>query len=124
MAHEGYHEPVELLSEKTKDLHRGFISLIEELEAIDWYQQRADACSDSALRAILLHNLNEEVEHASMTLEWIRRQHPEFDKQLRAVLFREGDVVETESKSGDGGHDDASTTTSASLGVGSLKGPK
>ena len=68
MSHEGLHEPAELLGEGTRNLHRALISLIEELEAIDWYQQRADACTDAALKAVLLHNRNEEVEHGLMTL--------------------------------------------------------
>ena len=71
MAHEGYHEPVEKLSAETQDFHRAVISLIEELEAVDWYNQRAEACTDAALKAILAHNRDEEIEHASMTLEWI-----------------------------------------------------
>lgn len=64
MSEPQFHEPRELLSEETRDMHRAIVSVIEELEAIDWYQQRADACSDDALRSILLHNKNEEVEHA------------------------------------------------------------
>src|SRR5581483_5638164 len=91
MSHEGYHEPVELLSEPTKNLHRALVSLQEELEAVDWYQQRADACKDDALRAVLIHNRNEEVEHAMMVLEWIRRQDPSFDQRMRTYLFR-GDL--------------------------------
>lgn len=79
MAPEGYHEPYDELSTPTRDLHRALLSLEEELEAIDWYRQRADACDDEDLRAILVHNLNEEVEHASMLLEWIRKRHEVFD---------------------------------------------
>ena len=70
-----------------QNLHRALISLIEELEAIDWYQQRADACTDAALKAVLLHNRNEEVEHGMMTLEWLRRHDPTFDKFMRRYLF-------------------------------------
>lgn len=87
MAHEGYHEPVEELSEKTKDMHRAILSLMEELEAVDWYNQRADACKDQALKAVLIHNRDEEKEHAAMILEWIRRQDPSFDKELKDYLF-------------------------------------
>ena len=90
------HEPAELLSDETRNLHRALISLIEELEAIDWYQQRADACSDPALKAVLLHNRNEEVEHGMMTLEWIRRHDPTFDKFMRRYLFTEQDIIEIE----------------------------
>jgi uncharacterized protein len=87
MSHEGYHEPIEQLSTQTRDMHRAIISLMEELEAVDWYNQRVDACSDPDLKAILAHNRDEEKEHASMVLEWIRRRDPRFDKELRDYLF-------------------------------------
>ena len=96
MSHEGLHEPAELLGEGTRNLHRALVSLIEELEAIDWYQQRADACSDPALKAVLLHNRNEEVEHGMMTLEWLRRNDTTFDKFMRRYLFTEQDIIEIE----------------------------
>jgi ferritin-like protein len=96
MSHEGLHEPPELLSGQTRNLHRALTSLIEELEAIDWYQQRADACDDPALKAVILHNRNEEVEHGMMTLEWLRRHDPTFDKFLRRYLFTERDIIEIE----------------------------
>jgi ferritin-like protein len=96
MSHEGLHEPVESLTEGTRNLHRALISLIEELEAIDWYQQRADACTDPALKAVLLHNRNEEVEHGVMTLEWLRRNDATFDKFLRRYLFKDADIIEIE----------------------------
>ena len=96
MSHEGLHEPPDLLSGETRNLHRAIISLMEELEAIDWYQQRADACDDSALKAVMLHNRNEEVEHGMMTLEWIRRRDPTFDKFMRRYLFTEQDIIEIE----------------------------
>ena len=87
MSNEGYHEPVELLSAETRDMHRAIVSLMEELEAVDWYNQRVDACSDPELKAVLAHNRDEEKEHASMVLEWIRRRDPSFDKELRDYLF-------------------------------------
>jgi uncharacterized protein len=87
MSNEGYHEPVEQLSAATRDMHRAIISLMEELEAVDWYNQRVDACSDPELKAVLAHNRDEEKEHASMVLEWIRRHDPRFDKELRDYLF-------------------------------------
>jgi hypothetical protein len=68
-------------------MHRAIVSLIEELEAVDWYQQRADACTDEALKAILAHNRDEEKEHAAMLLEWIRRNDPAFSKELKDYLF-------------------------------------
>jgi ferritin-like protein len=73
MANEGYHEPVSELTDEARDMHRAIVSLMEELEAVDWYNQRMDACKDDELRAILKHNRDEEKEHAAMVLEWIRR---------------------------------------------------
>jgi ferritin-like protein len=87
MANEGYHEPVSELGNETRDMHRAIISLMEELEAVDWYSQRMDVCKDSELRGILKHNRDEEKEHAAMLLEWIRRRDPAFDKELRDWLF-------------------------------------
>ena len=93
MANEGYHEPVEELSEETSDMHRAIVSLMEELEAVDWYNQRVDACKDAELRAILAHNRDEEKEHAAMVLEWIRRRDPTFDKELRDFLFSDKKIA-------------------------------
>ena len=87
MSNEGYHEPIDELSDETRDMHRAIISLMEELEAVDWYNQRVDACKDEELKAILAHNRDEEKEHAAMVLEWIRRQDPAFDKELKDYLF-------------------------------------
>lgn len=125
MASDTYHEALELLSEDTKNMHRGLVSLIEELEAIDWYQQRADACSDEALKQVLLHNRNEEIEHATMTLEWIRRHDQHFDAQLRTYLFAEGAITEAEERVTAGAADAAANAAAdgnGSLGLGSLKG--
>jgi hypothetical protein len=102
MAHEGYHESADLLKPETRDMHRALISLIEELEAVDWYQQRADACDDDDLRAVLVHNKDEEVEHAAMTLEWIRRKASGFDKNLRTYLFTSVPITEVEEAVDDG----------------------
>ncbi|MEA2626793.1 MAG: uncharacterized protein QOD06_2838 [Candidatus Binatota bacterium] len=124
MGSETYHEPLELISEKTKNLHRGIVSLMEELEAIDWYQQRADACSDDELKRVLLHNRNEEIEHAVMTLEWIRRSHQHFDRQLRTYLFSAGPITGIEERA-EGESAEAATPATRSggcLDVGSLKG--
>ncbi|MCU7815964.1 MAG: ferritin-like domain-containing protein [Candidatus Thiodiazotropha sp. (ex Lucinoma kastoroae)] len=93
MSNEGYHEPVEQLSNETRDMHRAINSLMEELEAVDWYNQRVDACSDTELRAILAHNRDEEKEHAAMVLEWIRRQDPSFDKELKEYLFTDKTIA-------------------------------
>ena len=99
---QGFHEPLELLRQKTLDLHRAWVSVVEELQAIDWYSQRVDATKDPELRAILEHNGNEEKEHASMLLEWIRRQDPVFETNLRKYLFRGGSIVATEAAAGGG----------------------
>jgi ferritin-like protein len=87
MSSEGYHEPVEELSDETRDMHKAIVSLMEELEAVDWYNQRADACKDPELKAILEHNRDEEKEHAAMVLEWIRRRDPVFSREMKAYLF-------------------------------------
>ena len=93
MSSEGYHEPVEELSQATRDMHRAILSLMEELEAVDWYAQRAEVCKDPELRAILEHNRDEEKEHASMVLEWIRRRDPRFSTQLKDYLFTAGPIA-------------------------------
>ncbi len=100
MADIGLHEAGESLSAKTKDMHRALVSLQEELEAVDWYRQRADACTDAPLRAILLHNMEEEIEHAAMVLEWLRRNHPAFDTQLRTYLFTSKALTTLEEEGG------------------------
>lgn len=92
MANEGYHEPYEELSDETKDMHRAIISLMEELEAVDWYNQRIDCCKDDDLKKILKHNRDEEKEHAAMVMEWIRRRDPKFDQQLKDYLFTEDEI--------------------------------
>lgn len=93
MSNEGYHEPVDKLSAETMDMHRAITSLMEELEAVDWYNQRVDAATDPELKKILEHNRDEEKEHAAMVLEWIRRRDPKMDKELRDALFKEGPIT-------------------------------
>lgn len=125
MGSETFHEPRELLTQKTMDMHRAIVSLIEELEAIDWYQQRAEACADPALREILLHNKNEEIEHALMTLEWIRRHDSAFDANARVYLFTEQPITTIEGKnevSGNSGEVPSDSSSSRGcLAIGSLK---
>ena len=94
MTNEGYHEPCSELSDETKDMHRAIVSLMEELEAVDWYNQRVDACKDPELKKILEHNRDEEKEHAAMALEWIRRKDKKMDQHLRDYLFTEGEITE------------------------------
>ena len=93
MSSVGTHEPIEELSDATRDMHRAIVSLMEELEAVDWYNQRADACKDADLKAILEHNRDEEKEHASMVLEWIRRHDPRFSKELKDYLFTDKPIA-------------------------------
>ena len=97
MSSVGYHEPVNELSKETRDMHRAIVSLMEELEAVDWYNQRADACSDQDLRKVLEHNRDHQKEHAAMTLEWIRRKDPTFSKYLKEFLFTDGPLVDLEN---------------------------
>lgn len=135
MASDTYHEPLEQVTEPTRDLHRAISSLMEELEAIDWYQQRAGATQDPELRAVLEHNRDEETEHAMMVLEWIRRNNPVFDENIRTYLQRPGPIVGIEAGAKSEGAPepapaDQSTLPAAksprandgSLGIGSLKG--
>ena len=111
-----FHEAAEALKQETMDRHRAIVSLMEELEAVDWYDQRIDAAKDPELRAILAHNRDEEKEHAAMVLEWLRRRDPGWNEQLRAYLFTDKPILEVEEagqSKGDG-----------SLGVGRLKGDR
>ncbi len=116
----GTHEPLEKLSPATLELHRALVSLMEELEAVDWYQQRVDASDDAELAAVLKHNRDEEVEHACMTLEWIRRHDPVFDRMLREYLFREGSITGREEETNEGGAESAGAR-GPSLAIGSLR---
>jgi hypothetical protein len=96
MSSEGYHEPIEELNDEVRDLHRAIVSLMEELEAVDWYNQRVAACKDKELKMVLAHNRDEEIEHAAMALEWIRRKNARFDSQLKKYLFTEGPIRDKE----------------------------
>lgn len=123
------HEDPAKLSAHTRDMHRALVSLQEELEAVDWYRQRADACTDAELRAVLLHNMQEEIEHAAMVLEWLRRNDDSFDAHLRTYLFAGVPITEAEeAATGDepeGESNDAEPSPPATplgLTLGSLKG--
>ena len=109
-----YHESWDALPGQIRDLHRALKSLIEEIEAVDWYHQRIALCEDDELRSVLAHNRDEEMEHACMTLEWLRRKMPGWDAQLRKYLFSSGSLVRD-----DEGHERQSP---GSLKIGSLKG--
>ena len=101
MSSEVLHVPREKLSQKTLNLHYAITSLMEEFEAVDWYRQRADDCDDPELKAILLHNAREELEHAAMVLEWMRRADTEIDEQLREYLFKDGSITGHEEGASD-----------------------
>jgi uncharacterized protein len=113
----GLHEAADDLTAETIDRHRAIVSLMEELEAVDWYHQRVEATQDEELRAILAHNRDEEKEHACMVLEWLRRRDPALDGELRTYLFTEGGITELE----DGEDGPAGPGADGSLGIGSLK---
>ena len=98
MASEVLHVPREKLSQRTLHLHYAIASLMEEMEAVDWYRQRADDTDDESLKEILIHNANEEMEHACMVIEWIRRNDPKFDEQLRTYLFTDKPITEVEDE--------------------------
>lgn len=118
------HEQRDLLSAQTVESHRGFVSLMEELEAVDWYNQRVDASTDEQLKAILAHNRDEEKEHAMMVLEWLRRHDPVLDKEMRTYLFTEGDILGVEEADTDNEDSKDSGTLPVghgSLNIGSLK---
>jgi len=93
-----YHEPPESLSKETKDFSRALNSLKEEIEAVSWYQQRLDVTKDKQLKKILIHNRNEEMEHATMVLEWLRRNMGGWDEQLQKYMFTSNDLTKTENK--------------------------
>lgn len=118
-----FHEPAEELSKSTRNFRRGLNTLQEEVEAIDWYQQRMDACDDEQLYKILEHNKFEEMEHASMTIEWLRRNQPGWDEQLRKYLFTEGDITSTDLRPAGDAPSKAKPTQqkSESLGIGQIK---
>ncbi len=120
MGSEGLHEPAELLDEATVDHHRALTSLVEELEAVDWYDQRVTATRDASLADVLAHNRDEEKEHASMTLEWIRRRDPALDRHLRTYLFTTEPITEVEAETEAAGG--PAPAPAGSLGIGSLKG--
>lgn len=116
MSSESLHEDPSRLDPATIDRHRAVRSIIEELDAVDWYDQRADATIDPELAAILRHNRDEEKEHAAMVLEWLRRHDPKLDEHLRTYLFTDGPIIETEKEA----EGEAAPATTASLNIGSL----
>jgi ferritin-like protein len=124
MSSTSLHEPADQLTARTIDVHRAVISLIEELEAVDWYNQRAEACKDEQLKAVLKHNRDEEIEHASMTLEWIRRNVPKFNQALKLFLFTSGEITAIEKVTNEGKKEEIATPERSSLRltIGDMKG--
>lgn len=123
------HEAEEKLGQETIDRHRAIVSIMEELEAVDWYDQRATATDNEELKKILQHNRDEEKEHAVMTLEWLRRHDEKLNDHMNTYLFTEGSVldIETADQAGDGEAAKGSSAPQShdgSLGIGSLKGVK
>jgi uncharacterized protein len=113
------HESETVLKPATIDRHRAVVSIMEELEAVDWYDQRIDAAGDNELKRILAHNRDEEKEHASMMLEWLRRHDPKLDEHLRTYLFTSKSVLEIEHEAE--GKDDGGSSDDGSLRIGSLR---
>jgi ferritin-like protein len=111
------HEDAAALSAATVDRHRATASLMEELEAVDWYDQRIDATGDEELRAVLRHNRDEEKEHAAMTLEWLRRHDPELDRFLKQYLFTSEPITLREEAA-------PARARPTDLGIGELRGDK
>jgi uncharacterized protein len=109
------HEPEGRLRAETIDRHRAIVSLIEELEAIDWYDQRVDAADDDDLRRVLMHNRDEEKEHACMALEWLRRRDPALDGFMRRYLFTDEPVADVAEAA------EADVVPAPSLAIGSLR---
>ncbi len=117
----GLHEPGDRLSPSTIDRHRAVVSIQEELEAVDWYDQRVDATDDAQLASVLAHNRDEEKEHAAMTLEWLRRNDSVLDRHLRTYLFTSSPIVGIEATSEDIGPSGGTGAGGGSLGIGDLR---
>jgi len=124
MSSENLHEQREQLSPELIDRHRAIVSIMEELEAVDWYDQRAAAATDPELVDVLSHNRDEEKEHAAMALEWLRRNDPVLDKHLRTYLFTEGSIrnIEAVAEHGAGADADTPPGPGRGLGIGDLRG--
>lgn len=116
-----YHEPVEELDLEARDFTRALMSLKEEVEAVDWYNQRVAASNCPELKAIMAHNRDEEIEHAVMTIEWLRRNMPAWDEELRTYLFKTGSITELEEEAMGGEGSEAGKSDSSSLNIGDLK---
>lgn len=98
MAFDQYHEPVSELPESTRTFARIIIGLIEEAEAIDWYEQRMAVEQDSEAKAIMENAQTEEMKHFGMDLEFLLRKKPTWRKMLEGILFKDGDIVSNGEK--------------------------
>lgn len=121
-----FHEDPSRLPEEVQDRHRALVSVMEELEAVDWYDQRVVAAADAELAGILAHNRDEEKEHAAMVLEWLRRRDPKWDEVLRRYLFTDGPILAIEKAAETEGAMEAASQAGrvvqdGSLGIGSLR---
>lgn len=112
----GYHEPATELPQQDRDFSRALNSMKEEIEAVDWYHQRVATTEDPTLKAILEHNRNEEIEHACMLLEWLRRNMPAWEEQLQTYLFTNLPITEIEE-----GEEENPTLSPGSLNIGNLR---
>jgi ferritin-like protein len=121
---QGLHEEAAELSALTRDVHRALVSLQEELEAVDWYRQRAEACRDGELREVLLHNMREEIEHGAMVLEWLRRRDASFDEHLRTYLFTEVPITEAEEAATSGNSESSPEAAAAQPAAATAPAPK
>ena len=115
------HENESVLKPETIDRHRAVVSIMEELEAVDWYDQRIDAATDQELKELLAHNRDEEKEHAAMMLEWLRRHDTKLDEHLRTYLFTNKRLLEVEEEAEGKAGGDESSSPDGSLGIGSLR---
>ncbi len=113
-----YHEPFESMSPECTNIVRAISSLVEELEAVSWYHQRVEVCKDEQLKKILAHNRDEEIEHACMALEWLRRNMDTWDEELKTYLFSKGDITELEEE--EGNEQNNSKSGSSGLKIGKL----
>ena len=116
-----YHEPTSELSTETREIHRAITTLVEELEAVNWYHQRVDVTGDEDLKAILIHNRDEEIEHAAMALEWLRRKMPKFDEELRTYLFTSQPIAQIEDVAAEETETPAPKVGDDDLGVGKFE---
>jgi hypothetical protein len=116
-----YHEPTNELTNETRDYTRALNSLKEEIEAVDWYQQRVDATHDEHLKKVLAHNRDEEIEHACMALEWLRRNMEGWDENLRTYLFTTKDITEIEEGEENGENKEAEDNSSNNIRIGKIK---